>query len=794
MDFILSKIISRPKSAPESKASDKKDDIVVNNGVESPQKSQPESLLLHETEILKKIPAEPQQTVEVLNKSPEISIDNSRQEVEEKKEDFDEQYRECGANYSALSSDDEAFVECHSYIADQTVDIVLNETVDVKQADEDLSKTFDNETDSNISKKVDVNLIARDFVDEIVSRAITLIPENTERSPEVNKSLNLDSSQEDSLNITVEEKECDQTLIIDKPADKKINLDDEINKLTETLSQIKIPTSDVQEVVAAEELCVENFNGTFDVSMKDIENLNETFETATETGATNSGETSRSEEESTLELIQESVERIEDNSKIPEAITMPETDEHNLSRNESFEEASLRDSPKTSSVTSSLNSLTVNPESNNFVENLITENVDFAFKMPEVPTDTKRKNLFGNNVQENPSEMCFGDNDNAFRPSSDFEFTQSDLDYLLTKGNDCNSQIDRNSLLLRFDPLLNQPVPIGTSQLKASFNRQEQKGQSIREEEEEEEEEIEILGDTPNLEDTVAPCMSENDELGCITSSDNSHVATTSCEYAKDLNSESDSYKDCVSQASSDATMSIDVIKDVAADEVKINSEESFKKEYKMAELEKKIKNEVLKTEDIEKKLKEAEAREEALLKRITENQKTITKMTGVLEAYEKSIAELIAEKQQIIESYEKKCADLQHEKNLNYLHLNSLEGTFSDLHVKYERSKQVTLLLKKSEESLIAEKKQYQENLRVQEQRYEKMKSHAMQQLELANNKLDTLAKQHSQETAKLKALLKKEEISRLSTNEQLLQKTRENEELVKICDELISGSTPSS
>uniref|UniRef100_A0A1B0CZ78 Transforming acidic coiled-coil-containing protein C-terminal domain-containing protein n=1 Tax=Phlebotomus papatasi TaxID=29031 RepID=A0A1B0CZ78_PHLPP len=267
--------------------------------------------------------------------------------------------------------------------------------------------------------------------------------------------------------------------------------------------------------------------------------------------------------------------------------------------------------------------------------------------------------------------------------------------------------------------------------------------------------------------------MSENDELGsAVNTSDNSLVATTSCEYTKDLNSESDSYKDCLSHASSDATMSVDVIKEVVSDEVKsvgnINSEDSFKKEYKMAELEKKIKNEVLKTEDIEKKLKEAEAREEALLKRITENQKTITKMTGVLEAYEKTIAELIAEKQQIIESYEKKCADLQNERDLNFTHLTSLEGTFTDLHAKYERSKQITTSLKKSEESLIAEKKQCFENLRLQEQRYEKMKSHAMQQLELANSKLDVLSKTHAQETAKLKALLKKEEISRLSTNEQ--------------------------
>lgn len=43
-----------------------------------------------------------------------------------------------------------------------------------------------------------------------------------------------------------------------------------------------------------------------------------------------------------------------------------------------------------------------------------------------------------------------------------------------------------------------------------------------------------------------------------------------------------------------------------------------------------------------------------------------------------------------------------------------------------------MTSQLKKSEEALLAEKRQNLENLRLQEQRYEKMKNHAMQQLEM--------------------------------------------------------------
>lgn len=45
-----------------------------------------------------------------------------------------------------------------------------------------------------------------------------------------------------------------------------------------------------------------------------------------------------------------------------------------------------------------------------------------------------------------------------------------------------------------------------------------------------------------------------------------------------------------------------------------------------------------------------------------------------------------------------------------------------------------------------------------------------------------------------KLTAQLKKEEISRHSIMEQLSQKTKENEELVKICDELINNGGDAS
>ncbi|XP_041450849.1 titin [Drosophila obscura] len=327
-----------------------------------------------------------------------------------------------------------------------------------------------------------------------------------------------------------------------------------------------------------------------------------------------------------------------------------------------------------------------------------------------------------------------------------------------------NAPVDRSSLLLKFDPLLGAPVPV---------NHPQQQEQDL----------LNILGNH-NKNRALSPTWEEHESSG----SNQSFVIESS---AKEV-VQKFGYKPPVDRTKKHAKMSVDVIDNdcnKTFDNSNINSEDKSHTYNNMDELEKKIKNEVTRSEDIEKKLKDAEQREEALIKRITEKDKTNSKLTGVIEAYEKAIAELISEKEQLTQNYERQLQDVQTDRDANYHHLTSLETTFSDLHVKYEKSKEMTSQLKHSEDTLLTDKKQLMENLRLQEQRYEKMKSHAMQQLEIANKKLDTNTREHADEVKKLKALLKKEEVSRVSTAEQLQQKSRENADLLKICEELIYG-----
>uniref|UniRef100_A0A182NNM8 Transforming acidic coiled-coil-containing protein C-terminal domain-containing protein n=1 Tax=Anopheles dirus TaxID=7168 RepID=A0A182NNM8_9DIPT len=207
-------------------------------------------------------------------------------------------------------------------------------------------------------------------------------------------------------------------------------------------------------------------------------------------------------------------------------------------------------------------------------------------------------------------------------------------------------------------------------------------------------------------------------------------------------------------------------------------------------EVGKKCKNEEVNIADMEKKMHDVELREEGMLKRITEKDKTISKMSNVVEAYERTIAELISEKESLIRNHEAECESLKQDNEINAQHLESLEKTFSNLYAKYERMKKNAIKYKEHEEKLLEKVMKLEECLRAHEQRYEKMKSHAMSQLDIANTKLDEAIRNHSQESAKFKAQIKKEELNRISINEQLIQKSKENEELLKICDELIKST----
>lgn len=198
---------------------------------------------------------------------------------------------------------------------------------------------------------------------------------------------------------------------------------------------------------------------------------------------------------------------------------------------------------------------------------------------------------------------------------------------------------------------------------------------------------------------------------------------------------------------------------------------------------------------DMESQIKSLETVSEERLKNINELTEKLDEktkhnksMAKVVEEYERMIASLIAEKEQDKKMYADERIQLIRERDEQVAHLASMEVSFSDLHSKYEKSKQTILGFKTNEEIYKKSNKEFEDNLAKTQNNYELLKQHATSKLNHANEELHEIHRAHEAEVLKLKAMIKRKELHITSLEETVSQKSKANEELTAICDELIN------
>eukprot|EP00095_Tigriopus_kingsejongensis_P008046 snap_masked-scaffold201_size263271-processed-gene-1.11 protein:Tk08046 transcript:snap_masked-scaffold201_size263271-processed-gene-1.11-mRNA-1 annotation:"transforming acidic coiled-coil-containing protein 3-like" len=202
--------------------------------------------------------------------------------------------------------------------------------------------------------------------------------------------------------------------------------------------------------------------------------------------------------------------------------------------------------------------------------------------------------------------------------------------------------------------------------------------------------------------------------------------------------------------------------------------EHLLRKESQIAELEQIIQESLHTVETLKVEVKRRKESEE--------------QMKQVLKEYEKTISELIAQKEKEREHFEEERQHMMAERDQAIVDLQNVESAFSDVHRKYERTKQVVEGFKQNEDTLKVRLEEFQTQLRKQDQKYELLKSHAEDTLDKANREIEHIARSQESEMARLTAMLKKTEMKAASLDQTVEQKTRENEELTSICDELIA------
>ncbi|XP_055101453.1 transforming acidic coiled-coil-containing protein 3 isoform X2 [Symphalangus syndactylus] len=159
-----------------------------------------------------------------------------------------------------------------------------------------------------------------------------------------------------------------------------------------------------------------------------------------------------------------------------------------------------------------------------------------------------------------------------------------------------------------------------------------------------------------------------------------------------------------------------------------------------------------------------------------------------IMDRFEEVVCQAMEEVQKQKELAKAEIQKVLKEKDQLTTDLNSMEKSFSDLFKRFEKQKEVIEGYRKNEESLKKCVEDYLARITQEGQRYQALKAHAEEKLQLANEEIAQVRSKAQAEALALQASLRKEQMRIQSLEKTVEQKTKENEELTRICDDLIS------
>ncbi|GAB6025447.1 Transforming acidic coiled-coil-containing protein 3 [Chamberlinius hualienensis] len=342
-------------------------------------------------------------------------------------------------------------------------------------------------------------------------------------------------------------------------------------------------------------------------------------------------------------------------------------------------------------------------------------------------------------------------NQNEFRSATEF-FDANSIDFLEKRqGNKfTESALSRMSLYVKFDPLVgNSQDSVANRRMTMWLKQQQQQ---------------EKLGEVETGDETItAPVDSSADETRLINLSESPvKLATVSSPGEANVN---------ITTASTTGPVVDDEVRQMLKIQELLFQDRLLMKEKEWVE-----------------KMKTWEKENLQLNAQIRRLQDSQNQMRAVVGEYEKTMSQLIADREREKEESVKGIDELQKKHDQAVRDLQGVETAFADLHRRYEKAKAVVEGFKKNEEALTKCVADFQGRYKKQVDKYSILKNKAEETLQTANMEIECLRKTSDAEVAALKAQLKKTEMKVESLEKLMEQKTRENEELTNICDELIA------
>ncbi|XP_060092273.1 transforming acidic coiled-coil-containing protein 3 [Heteronotia binoei] len=162
--------------------------------------------------------------------------------------------------------------------------------------------------------------------------------------------------------------------------------------------------------------------------------------------------------------------------------------------------------------------------------------------------------------------------------------------------------------------------------------------------------------------------------------------------------------------------------------------------------------------------------------------------MRKILVGFEGTITQILEDSENQKEHAKKELQKVLGEKQQLLSELNSMEKSFADLFKRSEKRKEAIEGFQKNEEALKKCVEDYAARAKKEEQRYQALKAHAEEKLCQANKEIAEVSSKAKAEVMALQAALRKEQVRVQSLERLMEQKVKENDELTKICDDLIS------
>ncbi|XP_019513633.1 PREDICTED: transforming acidic coiled-coil-containing protein 3 isoform X1 [Hipposideros armiger] len=162
--------------------------------------------------------------------------------------------------------------------------------------------------------------------------------------------------------------------------------------------------------------------------------------------------------------------------------------------------------------------------------------------------------------------------------------------------------------------------------------------------------------------------------------------------------------------------------------------------------------------------------------------------MGKIMDGFEKIVYQAMEEAQKQKELAKAEIQKILKEKDQLTADLSSMEKSFSDLFKRFEKQKEVIEGYRTNEESLKKCVEDYIVRVEKEGQRYQALKAQAEDKLRLANEEIAQVRSKAQAEALAFQASLRKEQMRVHSLEKAVEQKTKENDELTRICDDLIS------